>query len=78
MKYGGGYSDGSAAVGEAGQTIIKFQIDITLQRFNGVLWLRASFATGFSPRLATTVTVCDFSIPNGGLSLLFAINASQF
>jgi len=46
-----------------GLAIIKLQIDITLQRYNGFLWLRTSFTTGFGPHLATAVNVCDFSIP---------------
>lgn len=65
MEYGGDYSHDSAGVGEVGPAIIKLQIGITLRRFNGVLWLRTSFAAAFGPCLATTVTVCDFSIAGG-------------
>lgn len=65
MEYGGSYSGRRAGVGEVGPAIIKLQIGITLRRFNGVLWLRTSFSAVFSPRLSMTVTVCDFSIPDG-------------
>lgn len=70
MECGGGYSNSSAGVGVevwgVSVAIIKLQIDITLRRFNGVLWLRTSFAAGSGPRLATTVNVCDFSIFQAG------------
>lgn len=52
-----------AGVREVGPAIIKLQIGIALRRFNGVLWLRTSFAAVFGPRFATTVTVREFSIP---------------
>lgn len=39
--------------GKWAPAIIKLQIGITLWRFNGVLWLRTSFAAVFGPRLTS-------------------------
>lgn len=75
---GGGNSGGSAGEGEVGLAIIKLQIGITLRRFNGVLWLRTSFAAVLGPRLTTTVTVCDFSIPGGALRCRLPSTAANF
>lgn len=75
MEYRGGYS---AGVGEVGPAIIKLQIGITLRRFIGVLWLRTSFAAVFGPRLATAVTICDFSIPGGVCRCCLPLTQANF
>lgn len=64
--------------GKWAPAIIKLQIGITLRRFNGVLWLRTSFATAFGPRLATTVSVCDFSIPGGARHCCLPLTQANF